>query len=218
MSEIKSKNIRKEVHKVSLEDRWKLNGHRSGVLWFTGLSGSGKTTLALSLEDRLFLKKHQVIVLDGDNIRHGLCRDLDFTSKDRAENIRRIGEVANLFSQAGFLVVTSFISPYRLDRDKVRKICGEENFHEIYVKASLDVCEKRDVKGLYKKARAGEIKDFTGISSPYELPENPSLVLDTEKNTVDELLENLETYIKEKFCYINKKIQGRFFKSTLDIY
>ncbi|MGB0683685.1 MAG: adenylyl-sulfate kinase [Magnetovibrionaceae bacterium] len=198
--DVKSANITRVEHSVSPERRWQVNGHKSGVLWFTGLSGSGKSTLAFALEQELFNKGYQVYVLDGDNIRHGLSANLGFSPEDRAENIRRVGEAARLFARAGCLVLTSFISPYRADRDRVRSICGE-HFHEVYVKADVDTCEKRDPKGLYKKARAGEIPEFTGISAPYETPHSPELIVDTNQQTVDEAVADLMTYVQRTFTY-----------------
>ena len=173
-------NITMVGHGVAREARSARNGHKGGVLWFTGLSGSGKSTLALALEARLFAKGYHVYVLDGDNIRDGLNANLGFSPEDRAENIRRVGEVAALFADAGFLVITSFISPYRADRERARR-AAPEAFHEIYIEAPLEVCEARDPKGLYKRARAGEIPEFTGVSSPYEPPEQPQLVIHTDR-------------------------------------
>jgi bifunctional enzyme CysN/CysC len=183
---------------VSRDARRDATGHRSGVLWFTGLSASGKTTLALGLEQRLFERGYQVYVLDGDNIRKGLNSDLGFTPDDRAENIRRIGEVAALFADAGFIVITSFISPYRAERERARMAAGEA-FHEIYVAADLATCERRDPKGLYRKARAGTITDFTGISAPYEPPEAAELIIDTAKLSVEESLDRLQAYVETYF-------------------
>ncbi|MEX2641904.1 MAG: adenylyl-sulfate kinase [Acetobacterales bacterium] len=191
---VKSKNIFSVEHDVSLEARWNVNGHRSGILWFTGLSGAGKSTLAIELERRLFAKGFQVYVLDGDNIRHGLSADLGFSPEDRNENIRRIGEVAALFARAGVLVVTAFISPYRADRDRVRQI-APDLFHEIHIKADVDTCERRDPKGLYKKARSGEIREFTGVSAPYEAPDSPDLEVDTSVLSVEESLDRLLDYV-----------------------
>ncbi len=171
---------------IDREAREKLNGHKSVILWFTGLSGSGKSTLAHAVEEKLYEMKCRTYVLDGDNIRHGLCGDLGFSNEDRVENIRRIGEVAKLFVEAGVISLTAFISPFRADRDNVRKINAEGDFFEIYCKCSLDICEERDVKGLYKKARAGEIKEFTGINSPYEEPLNPELTVDTGSESLEE--------------------------------
>ena len=156
-----------------------MRGHKGLVLWFTGLSGSGKSTLANALNEYLHSKGLSTFVLDGDNIRHGLCNDLGFSDEDRMENIRRIGEVANLFMNAGIITITAFVSPFKKDREKVRKIIGSTDFIEIYCAANLDVCEARDTKGLYKKARLGEIKEFTGISSPYEIPLDPDITVET---------------------------------------
>lgn len=168
------------------------------MLWFTGLSGAGKSTLAMALEKRLFDKGFNVYVLDGDNVRHGLNANLSFSPEDRAENIRRVGEVAALFERAGTLAITAFISPYRSDRDRAREAAGD-GFHEIYVKADVATCESRDPKGLYAKARSGEIKDFTGISAPYEAPENPQLVIDTATTNLDDCLDTLVRYVEAKF-------------------
>ena len=183
---------------VTREARASRNGHRGGILWFTGLSGAGKSTLALALERELFAKGYQVYVLDGDNIRGGLNANLGFSPEDRAENIRRVGEVAALFADAGYLVISSFISPYRADRDRARA-AAPEAFHEIYVKAALEVCETRDPKGLYSRARKGEIKDFTGISSPYEPPETAQLVVPTDELGVEDCLGLLTRYVGERF-------------------
>ncbi|MHA7834119.1 MAG: adenylyl-sulfate kinase [Algiphilus sp.] len=174
-----SSNVVWHMHQVSHADRVRQMGQKPCILWFTGLSGSGKSTLANALEGELFRFGHHSYLLDGDNVRHGLNKDLGFSDADRVENIRRIGEVAKLFVDAGLIVLTAFISPFRSDRDLVRSLVGEEQFIEVYVKAPLDVCESRDPKGLYRKARAGEIKHFTGIDSPYEAPEHPEIVIDT---------------------------------------
>lgn len=195
---VKSTHITKTEHRIDREERWRTNGHRGGVLWFTGLSGSGKTTLAFELERRLFAEGFKVYVLDGDNVRYGLNSDLAFSPEDRAENIRRIGEVAALFADAGLIVISAFISPYRHDRRLARQAAGEA-FHEIYLAASLDVCETRDPKGLYKKARAGEIPDFTGISAPYETPVTAELILDTGALDVEQSLDKLAAYIQRNF-------------------
>ncbi len=191
-------NIHAVGHAVTREARIARNGHRGGVLWFTGLSGAGKSTLALALERELFRKGYQVYVLDGDNIRSGLNADLGFSPEDRAENIRRVGEVAALFADAGMIAISAFISPYRADRERARKAAGD-GFHEIYIHAPLEVCEQRDPKGLYKKARAGEIPDFTGISSPYEPPENPELVVPTHELSFEESLALLVDYVERHF-------------------
>lgn len=161
------------------------NHHKSAILWFTGLSGSGKSTIAHALEEQLYLRECQTYVFDGDNVRHGLCSDLGFTVADRTENIRRIGEMSKLFVEAGVIALTAFISPIRADRDRVRHLVADGDFIEIYCRCSLDVCESRDVKGLYARARRGEIPNFTGISAEYEEPVSPELVLDTHLSTVE---------------------------------
>ena len=180
----KSSNVVWHNATVTRERREQQNGHRGGVFWFTGLSGAGKSTLAHSVEESLHQQGYKTFVLDGDNVRHGLCADLSFSDDDRKENIRRVGHTSMLYVEAGIIVLTAFISPFRADRDNVRKIAGAD-FHEIYCKTSLEICEDRDVKGLYKRARAGEIPDFTGISSPYEEPEHADLIVDTESNLED---------------------------------
>lgn len=192
-------NITTVGHGVSGEARAQRNGHHGGVLWFTGLSGAGKSTLALALEARLFAKGYHVYVLDGDNIRDGLNANLGFSPEDRAENIRRVGEVASLFADAGFLVVSSFISPYRSDRERARA-AAPDAFHEVYIHASLEVCEERDPKGLYRRARTGEIREFTGISSPYEAPETPQLTVRTDLLTVEDCLSELVAYVEQNFA------------------
>jgi bifunctional enzyme CysN/CysC len=174
------------------------NHHRGGVLWFTGLSGAGKTTISEAVQQQLCAEGYQIYVLDGDVMRTGLCSDLGFTPEDRHENMRRVGEVAKLFAHAGFIVISAFISPYQKDRHLVRALTPEL-FHNIYIKADLATCEKRDVKGLYAKARAGEIQHFTGISAPYEVPDAPDLVLDTMHHTVQENTAQLIAYIKTHF-------------------
>jgi len=178
---------------VTRQRREKLNNHKSVVIWFTGLSGSGKSTLAHSVEEELHKLACRTFVLDGDNVRHGLSSNLTFSDDDRKENIRRIGETAKLMMEAGVIAITAFISPFREDRDNVRGLLSQDDFIEIYCNASLEVCESRDVKGLYKRARAGEIKNYTGIDSPYEEPTNPELVV----NTGDELLEESVTKVIE---------------------
>ncbi len=185
MRKQKATNITWHAHKVSREEREKLLNQKGVVLWFTGLSGSGKSTLANEVAYRLHKKGKLTYVLDGDNIRHGLNKDLGFTPEDRTENIRRISEVANLFADAGVITLTAFISPYRKDRNFCRSLL-QDRFMEIYTKAPLEVCEERDPKGLYKKARAGEIKEFTGIDAPYEPPKNPELIIETDKETIEE--------------------------------
>lgn len=168
-----------------------LNSHRSVVIWFTGLSGAGKSTVAHAVEERLHSRGCRAFVFDGDNVRHGLCSDLGFAPGDRSENIRRIAEMVGLFLEAGLIALTAFISPSRADREKVRKVVGGENFLEIYCRCPLEICEKRDVKGLYKRARAGEIKNYTGISAPYEEPEHPDVILDTAAEGVDECVDTV---------------------------
>ncbi|MFC1673852.1 adenylyl-sulfate kinase [Pseudomonadota bacterium] len=192
---VKSQNITKVEHRIDRDERWSRNNHKGAVVWFTGLSASGKSTLATMLEQRLFETGRQVYVLDGDNVRHGLCSDLGFSADDREENIRRIGELAALFMESGLIAISAFISPYRRDRRLARKAAGG-NFHEIYLQADLEVCEKRDPKGLYAKAREGVIKDFTGISAPYEAPEAPELVVDTGTLTLEESVDMIVDYVE----------------------
>ena len=174
---------------VTRERREQLNQHGSAIIWFTGLSGSGKSTLAHAIEEQLHQRQCRTFVFDGDNVRHGLCNDLGFSDEDRSENIRRIGEMAKLFIEAGSISLTAFISPFKEDRDLVRNLVKPEDFIEIYCKCDLSICEERDVKGLYKRARAGEISDFTGISSPYEAPESADLVVNTGTQTLDECVD-----------------------------
>jgi len=176
---------------VTRARREKLNGHRGAAIWFTGLSGAGKSTIAHSVEERLHQAGCRTIVLDGDNVRHGLCSDLGFSALDRAENIRRISETVKLFVDAGVIVLTAFISPHRADRLRARETVGAADFIEVYCRCALDECERRDIKGLYKRARAGEIKDFTGISAPYDEPEHPEVTLDTNVLPVDQCVERV---------------------------
>jgi adenylyl-sulfate kinase len=199
MAERKSKNITRVEHRVSTEDREIRNRHKGAVLWFTGLSGAGKSTLAIALEEALFRLGHHVYVLDGDNVRSGLNSDLGFSHEDRTENIRRVGEVAALFAQAGVICISAFISPYREDREIARRAAGDK-FLEVYIAADLATCEQRDPKGLYKKARAGEIEDFTGISAPYEAPEHPDIVIDTSKATINSGVDALMEFVLERLC------------------
>jgi adenylylsulfate kinase len=196
----KSTNIKWHHGKITKEDRVKLLNQKGVTIWLTGLSGSGKSTIAVELEHALIENRHQAYILDGDNIRHGLNKNLGFSPEDRTENIRRIGEVAKLFTEAGIITITAFISPYREDRDAVRRLLNDGEFIEVHVKCPLDVCEKRDTKGLYKKARAGEVKDFTGISAPYEEPLNPELTIDSSKLTVEESTRAVLNYLEEKGC------------------
>jgi adenylylsulfate kinase len=183
---------------VARDDRERLLDQRGVTVWLTGLSGSGKSTLAVAAERALIERGRHAYVLDGDNIRHGLNKNLGFSPEDRTENIRRIGEVAKLFTDAGVIVFSSFISPYRADRDAVRALMEKGDFVEVWIDAPLEVCEERDVKGLYKKARAGEIPEFTGISAPYEAPERPELVVDTSRLSVEEGVEAIVGYLEEK--------------------
>jgi adenylylsulfate kinase len=182
---MKSSNVIYHQATVTRQRRNKLNNHRSIVLWFTGLSGSGKSTLAHALEEKLFQKGCRTFVLDGDNVRHGLNSNLDFSEAGRTENIRRISEVSKLMLESGLIVMTAFISPINKDRSNARKLFSNDDFIEIYCKASLETCETRDVKGLYKKARAGEITNYTGIDSPYEAPENPELTIDSDNQSLE---------------------------------
>lgn len=182
-----------------LQNRWLRNGHRGGVMWFTGLSGSGKSTLAMALERQLFNDGYEVFVLDGDNLRHGLNSNLGFSPEDREENIRRVGEVAALFANTGLVVLSAFISPYRADREMARRAVGSQ-FYEVFLDPGLEACEARDPKGLYQKARAGEIPDFTGISAPYEEPHDPDIRLDTEVMDVDKCIEVLRAHVVHKFA------------------
>ena len=195
---IKSSNLVTVKHRITVEERWKKNKHKGGILWFTGLPGSGKSTLAIELESYLFQNGIHVYVLDGDNIRQGLSSDLGFSPADRTENIRRIGEVGTLFADAGFIVITAFISPYRKDRELARQVAGDF-FNEIYIKADVTTCEKRDPKGHYQLARTGKIPEFTGVSAPYEQPNNPELIVDTNNQSVDKCKEHLINFIGTRF-------------------
>ena len=183
---------------ISREDRENMHQHKSAVLWFTGLSGSGKSTLAHAVEEKLHSMGVSTFVLDGDNVRHGLCSDLGFSDQDRVENIRRVAEVAKLFSEAGVVTLTAFISPFREDRNAARKLMPHGDFLEIYCQCPLEICEQRDVKGLYKKARAGEIPFFTGIDSPYEAPEKPELAVETGAMPLAECVEKVIMLMKER--------------------
>ena len=191
-------NLHFHEHRVARELKEKRNQHKSRVLWFTGLSGSGKSTVANAAEKILYDMGLQTYVLDGDNVRMGLNKDLGFSHKDRTENIRRITEIANLFADSGSIVLTAFISPYREDRDKAREIISTDDFIEVFVSADLSVCELRDPKGLYKKARAGEIKGFTGIDAPYEAPLNPELIVETDKNDIETCAQIVVDYLVEE--------------------
>lgn len=198
MAEQKATNITWHEANVVQADREKLLNQKGCVIWFTGLSGSGKSTLALEVESKLHQRGHLTYVLDGDNVRHGLNKNLGFSPEDREENIRRIGEVAKLFNDAGVIAMTAFISPYRADRDNARELLDEGRFVEVFVDCPLEVCEARDTKGLYQKARAGEIKEFTGISAPYEAPSQAELTVNTDSLTLDECTERVIAYLESK--------------------
>ena len=192
------KFIRPHEGGIQKDDRRRLNGHKSAIVWFTGLPGSGKSTLAYSLEEKLFRRGIRTYVIDGDNVRAGLNKDLGFSAEDRQENIRRIGEVARLFVEAGMLVMTAFVSPYRKDRESVRNLVGKGEFIEVYVKCPAGVCEQRDVKGHYKMARQGIIRNFTGVDDPYEEPEHPEMVVETARMTVEESVESIIRFLEER--------------------
>jgi adenylylsulfate kinase len=194
----KSENVVWHEATITRELREKQNQHKSFVLWFTGLSGAGKSTLAHALEDELYKLGCHTFVLDGDNVRHGLSSNLGFTDEDRRENIRRIGEVSKLMMEAGVITISAFISPLRADREAIRNLMPRGDFFEIYCRATLDVCESRDVKGLYKKARAGEIKNYTGIDSPYEEPISPELIVNTGTDSLRSCVEYVLTFLKRQ--------------------
>ena len=197
MTQQKATNIKWHHGKITKEDRIKLMKQKGVTIWLTGLSGSGKSTIAVELEHALLENGHQAYILDGDNIRHGLNKNLGFSPEDRSENIRRIGEVAKLFTDANIITITAFISPYRQDRENARKLQKNGEFIEVYVKCPLEVCEQRDTKGLYKKARAGEVKEFTGISAPYEEPLKHEITIDTSKMPVEESTRAIIKYLEE---------------------
>lgn len=190
-------NIITHSYHINKKDRNKLNEHNSFLIWFTGLSGSGKSTLANALESKLFEQNIKTYTLDGDNIRKGINKDLSFSPEDRTENIRRIAEVANLIVDAGVVVLAAFVSPYKKDREEIKQIVGADNFIEVFVNTSVEECERRDVKGLYKKARLGEIKNFTGVNAPYEAPENPDIEIITENMSPEEAIKKIEKVIKK---------------------
>ncbi|WP_407074358.1 adenylyl-sulfate kinase [Paenibacillus lacisoli] len=202
----RERNLTWHASKVDRKEREERNGHGSCVIWFTGLSGSGKSTLAFALERELFDRGIFSYVLDGDNVRHGLNGDLGFSEADRKENLRRIAEMSRLFTDAGMIVLSAFISPHAQDREMVRNIVGPEQFAEVYVKCSLEECEKRDPKGLYVKARKGEIPEFTGISAPYDIPVEPEMVIDTEHTSLQESVDQLIQFL------IQKGFAGRTYK------
>jgi len=193
-----NKNIVWHDHQVTKEERTKIKNQKSCILWFTGLSGSGKSTVANAVESKLLERKKHTYLLDGDNIRMGLNKGLTFSNEDRIENIRRIGEVSKLFVDAGTIVLTAFISPFQKERDVVRSLVKEDDFIEVFIDTPLEICESRDPKGLYVKARKGEISNFTGISSPYEAPLNPEIHVKTEKRSIEESAEQIITYLEEK--------------------
>ena len=194
------RNIKWHKPRITKADRWGSNKHKSALIWITGLSASGKSSTAIELEHRLFQRKIKTFVLDGDNVRHGLNKDLGFSPEDRKENLRRVGEVSKLLVDAGIIAIAAFISPYASDRQSIRELFRRDNeeFIEVYLKCALEVCESRDPKGLYKRARKGEIPDFTGISQPYEKPENPEIILDTDRLGIEESVDKIITYLTEK--------------------
>lgn len=198
------KNIIPHSYQVSIDDRRKLNGHNSFLIWFTGLSGSGKSTIANVVEQKLFEKGIRTYTLDGDNIRNGINKDLSFSPEDRTENIRRIAETANLMINAGTVVLAAFVSPYKKDRSNIRSIVKDINFVEVFVNTSIEECERRDVKGLYKKARAGEIENMTGISAPYEVPENPDIEIETENESIAAAANRIIEFITPKLLLRNE--------------
>lgn len=191
-------NIIRYDFQIGRVDRRVKNKHNSFLIWYTGLSGSGKSTIANLVEQELFKLDVKTYILDGDNIRKGINNDLTFSPEDRSENIRRIGEIANLMVDAGLVVLAAFVSPYKKDREKVRNVVKDINFVEIFIKTSLEECERRDVKGLYRKAKTGKINDMTGISAPYEVPENPDIEIDTEKLTIEQSVQQIVAFIKPK--------------------
>jgi len=193
-----NKNLTWHAHQVTKKERGSVYNYKPLIIWFTGLSGSGKSTLAGELEYQLFKKGFKTYLLDGDNVRHGLNKDLGFSDEDRQENIRRIGEVAKLFVDSGTIVMTAFISPFKADRNSARALFEDHEFIEVFVKCSLEVCESRDTKGLYEKAKKGIIKEFTGISSPYEEPPKPEIVIETDKMTVSDCVGTIQNYLFEK--------------------
>jgi adenylylsulfate kinase len=209
--ECKGSNLTWHNATVTRGRREAQNGHKSFILWFTGLSGSGKSTLAHALEEQLHQIGCRTFVFDGDNVRHGLNKDLGFSPEDRQENIRRIGEMCKLFMDAGIIALTAFISPFREDRNMVRRLVGDANFIEIFCNCSLDTCEKRDVKGLYQKARRGEIRDFTGISSPYEDPGNPELLIKTDSSSIEECVDEIMRYLKAREIIEQSELNMSFF-------
>ena len=207
MSENKSSDVVWHHATVTRERREKQNDHRGTIIWFTGLSGAGKSTLAHATEERLHQAGCKTFVLDGDNVRHGLCSDLGFSNDDRTENIRRIGEVAKLYTESGVIVLTAFISPFIADRERVRGLAQHGDFLEVFCDAPLDICEKRDTKGMYKKARSGEIPEFTGISSPYEEPVKPELAVDTGHEQLDACVDQVLALLVERGVLLQTKTE-----------
>jgi adenylylsulfate kinase len=210
LTELTSNNVVWHNATVTRARREAQNNHRGAIIWFTGLSGSGKSTVAHAVEEALHQQGCRTFVLDGDNVRHGLCGDLGFSEKDRQENIRRIGEMAKLFMEAGIIVLTAFISPYRGDRNRVRGMVGQGDFIEVYCDTPIEVCEMRDVKGLYKKARAAEISEFTGISSPYEMPETPELLLNTGADSLDRCVQEVMANIAKLGIFTSTHLNQDF--------
>jgi len=192
-----NQNIVWHLHNVTKDERSKQKKQRPCILWFTGLSGSGKSTISSAVEQKLFELGHHTYLLDGDNVRHGLNKDLGFSDTDRVENIRRIGELSKLMIDAGLLVMTAFISPFKVDRQLVKDLVQEHEFVEVYMDTALDVCEQRDPKGLYKKARSGQIKNFTGIDSEYEVPENPEIIINTADLSIEECADKIISYLHD---------------------
>ena len=205
-------NLYWHKHSVTAKERWKSYGYKSCVIWFTGLSAAGKSTLANVLSKELHIMEVKNYVLDGDNIRHGLNKNLGFSHDDRKENIRRIGEVAKLFVDAGLIAMAAFISPYREDRSNVRRLLGSGQFIEVFVKCPVSECERRDPKGIYKRAKAGEIKEFTGVSAPYEEPENPEIILKTDEMSLEKCIKTLLNYLRE-----NKYIQDLKYINRINV-
>ncbi len=195
-----TENVQPQLFKATMNDRMSANGHKPLAIWFTGLSGAGKSTIADALEQKLLSERIHTYILDGDNMRNGICSDLNFSDEDRKENIRRAGEIAKLFVDAGTVVITSFISPFEEDRATAKQTIGADYFLEVYVNTSLEICEERDPKGLYKKVRAGEIADFTGISSPYEAPKNADIEIQTETESVNEAVDKIWKVIQPKIA------------------
>ncbi len=211
MNTIKPKSTNTTRHKslVSRQNRETLHRHKGAVLWFTGLSASGKSTIAHMVEDNLYKMGCSTYVFDGDNVRHGLCGDLGFSDEDRAENVRRIGEMVNLFIDAGTIAITAFISPVKKDRDKVRALTGDDNFIEIHIDCPVEVCIERDPKGIYKKAISGEITEFTGVTSPYEVPSNPEIRIESDKENFETAARNVVDYLVERGLFLKTDLRDK---------